>query len=91
MATQQAENCGQCAYVRRSGDKMWCPFHDEPVSERLVCDDILPEFQAPLYESLTDEKPKVSPGVIVKDVIAYLMIAGIILLGTVCTYGYLTQ
>lgn len=91
MAKQQSGNCGQCAYVKKEGDKMWCPYHDDPVSDRLVCDDFLDEYQAPLYASMVDEGSKVSPGVIIKDVIAYLLIAGIIFLGAVCSYGYLTQ
>lgn len=91
MAKQQSENCSQCAYAQNDGNGLWCPFHDEPVSKQLVCDDFLDEYQAPLYATLADETSKVSLGVIVKDIIAYIMIGGLVLLATICTLGILSQ
>ena len=46
------KNCGNCAYVQKNGNRLWCPFHDEYVSNRLVCDDFLDSFQSPQWQSL---------------------------------------
>lgn len=89
--SKQAYNCSQCAYVQREGNNMWCPFHDIPVSGSLVCNDYLDEFKTPLYTALTNEKSKVSLAVIIKDIIAYSLITGLILLAAICTYGILSQ
>ena len=91
MEKQQACNCGLCAYAQKENGKIWCPFHDEAVSEKLVCDDFLDEFQAPLYESLADQNTRIPVTVIIKDVIAYAFITGLIVFGVIATNGFLTQ
>ena len=80
MSRQQTDNCGQCAYVEKGAQGMWCPFHDEAVSERLVCDYFMDEYEAPLYTSLADDNVKVGVSTVVKDIIGYVLIGGLILL-----------
>lgn len=52
MANRQITNCGDCAYAKKTDQGMWCPFHDEPVSSKLVCDDFLNEYESPQWKSL---------------------------------------
>ena len=44
--------CGKCAYLDKSTKKLWCPFHDEPVSSNMVCDHFLDEHESPQWASL---------------------------------------
>ena len=83
MAKQHAENCSQCAYVEKVAQGMWCPFLDEAVSEKLVCDYFMDEYESPLYASLADDNEKVGISNIVKDIIGYVLIGGFILMDTV--------
>lgn len=54
MTQRQITNCGDCAYAKKDGNKMWCPFHDIAVSSKLVCDDFLNEFDSPQWNSLLE-------------------------------------
>ena len=54
MSQGTPTNCGDCAYVRKNDGKMYCPFHDLPVRQNLVCDDFLHELDSPQWKSLTD-------------------------------------
>jgi len=83
----RTSNCSRCVYVEREAQGMWCPFHDEAVSEKLVCDYYVDEYAAPLYASLADEGAKVGTGVIVKDIIGYTLIGGLIILNIIVVLG----
>lgn len=52
MANSSNDNCGNCAYVDKSGKQYWCPFLDLPVTERNICDNYLAEFESPQWTAL---------------------------------------
>ena len=91
MEGRTVDNCSKCAYAEKSGKEMWCPFHDEPVSSKLVCDDFLDEFQAPLYASLAEDAKKAAsrPGVVIKDILCYAVTVALTVLCIICTAGLL--
>lgn len=85
MARSNVTNCSECAYSRKDENPIWCPFHDLPVSNKLVCDDFLNEFESPQWHSLLkteslNESVKNFTG---RDIIA-LIITGLIFL--VCIF-----
>ena len=90
MAQRQITNCGDCAYVKKEGNKMWCPFHDVAVSSRLVCDDFLNEMDSPQWQSLLDgmgdqnTSAKKVPQYTALDIGSYILSAGA--LGLVMMY-----
>lgn len=91
MEKRPITNCGNCAYVQREDGRMWCPFHDQPVNSRLVCDDFLDEYDSPQWQSLskgiTEEgsaRSKV-PQYTGLDILAYL-ITGVLLIGVAVLY-----
>lgn len=53
MTERKITNCSECAYVQQTERGLWCPFHDEPVSSKSVCDDFLGEYETPQWMSLT--------------------------------------
>lgn len=84
MAERKITNCGDCAYIRKEGNGMWCPFHDAPVNKKLVCDDFLDEFDSPQWRSLMKEEggnKKVFPDHTGLDIFAYLLTLGLSLVG----------
>lgn len=93
MSQRRITNCSECAYARKTSRGLWCPFHDEAVSDQLVCDDFLDEYTSPLYASLAGEQTpaQLKPQFAIKDIIAYIVIIGCILIAAVCTCGMLTQ
>ncbi len=82
--------CAECAYVQKTGDEMWCPFHDLRVASNLVCDNYLDIYASPLYTSLAEDDKKITVGVIIKDIIGYLISLGLIIICGVVTHGFLT-
>ncbi len=73
---RQITNCSECAYVDKSGNSFWCPFHDEAVSSKLVCDDFLDEYEAPQWVALAagmngeqEDMSRVMP----KDILMYVV------------------
>lgn len=87
MAQRQITNCGDCAYVKKDGNKMWCPFHDVAVSNKLVCDDFLNEYDSPQWQSLLEGmgdkniSPNTIPQFTISDVVAYICSGTIAVLG----------
>ena len=80
-----AKNCSTCAYVRKEGNRLWCPFHDEPVSAKLICNDFLDEYQSPQWKSLAagmaeGGKPNSVPQFTVKDKAALAIMACILII-----------
>lgn len=71
-------NCSECAYVDKSGNSFWCPFHDEAVSSKLVCDDFLDEYEAPqwiaLASGMNEEQEDLSRAM-PKDILMYVVTA----------------
>ena len=85
--SKDLSGCGECAYVQKEGNTMWCPFHDLPTGPNKVCDDFLDEFESPQWVSLAagmnGEKNNV-PKCTGKDIFAYaitflLMVSSLVL------------
>ena len=91
MANQPITNCGDCAYAQKESGKMWCPFHDVPVSSRLVCDDFLNEYDSPQWRSLTEgmthsnSASKKAPQYTSLDILAYAL-SGLLIIGAAFLY-----
>lgn len=89
MAERKITNCGDCAYVRKTNNRMWCPFHDAPVSNNRVCDDFLDEFDSPQWRSLMkhekDNKSRLRDYT-GRDIFAYLLTLGLSLVGFLVYY-----
>ncbi len=47
MSDKKVTNCGDCAFVQKDGNKLWCPFYDLPVSQKKVCKNFVDFFNAP--------------------------------------------
>lgn len=86
MANGAVTNCSECAYVKKENGKLWCPFHDVPVSSRLVCDEFLDEYQSPSWQSLSAgmqdgrARRKRIPQHTRIDVVAYVVTGALMLL-----------
>lgn len=90
MGTYSITNCGDCAYAQKENRKMWCPFHDLPVNNKLVCDDFLNEFDSPQWKSLSkgmSENTTVRkvPQYTSLDILAYI-ISGVLIIGVAILY-----
>lgn len=47
MSTNEVKGCINCAYLQEENGRMWCPFHDLPVTKQNVCNWFLSKFDAP--------------------------------------------
>lgn len=52
MTKKKITNCGDCAYIRKSGEKMWCPFLDCAVSKKVACENFIHHADSPQTKSL---------------------------------------
>lgn len=52
MAEKRVRHCDKCAYVKKTDQGMWCPFHDAAVTNTNYCPDFLDEFESPQWKSL---------------------------------------
>lgn len=81
--------CGNCAYADRSRNVLWCPFHDQPVHNNLVCDDFLDTLESPqsvaLFESLSDSTSEIVQHT-GKDITAYVISIIAIALSVACLF-----
>lgn len=83
-------NCGDCAYVQKGELGLWCPFHDEPVSDSIVCNNFLNKFDSPTFSSLVDElkderEPIESiPQFTTKDKLAIVLTGVLLITGIIC-------
>lgn len=91
---KQITNCSECAYVDKSGATFWCPFHDAPVSNKLVCDDFLDEYDSPQWVSLAtgmngqqEEIKQFYP----KDIFMYVVTGFLWLLCLLAMIGFATM
>ena len=91
---KQITNCSECAYVDKTGTTLWCPFHDVAVSNKLVCDDFLDEYDSPQWIALSsdiDDKQEEIPQFYPKDILMYVTTASLWLLSilffVLCTIG----
>ena len=81
--------CGKCAYLDKSTKKLWCPFHDEPVSSNMVCDHFLDEHESPQWASLISRMSKNENKETIKqftgkDLTAYALSLLVIFLSIAC-------
>lgn len=84
MATKNPVNCSGCAYAKKSGNGIWCPFHDVAVSSKLVCDNFLDEMDSPQWNSLANSlnnEEKKTPRFTGKDIGAYILTGFLLALG----------
>lgn len=47
MSTSKVKGCINCAYLQEENGRMWCPFHDLPVTKKNVCNSFLSKYDAP--------------------------------------------
>ncbi len=81
---REITNCSECAYVCKTKEGLWCPFHDQRVSEKLVCDDFVGETETPQWTSLMSGmagEVKKTPRFTGADIGAYILTAAAMILG----------
>lgn len=75
MSTSEIKGCINCAYLQEENGKMWCPFHDLPVTKKNVCNWFLSKYDAPdmvdLMESCAHGRHREMPQYTLRDRVFY--------------------
>lgn len=75
MSTNEIKGCINCAYLQEENGKMWCPFHDLPVTKKNVCNWFLSKYDAPdmvdLMESCAHGRHPEMPQYTLRDKVFY--------------------
>lgn len=75
MSTSEIKGCINCAYLQEENGKMWCPFHDLPVTKKNVCNWFLSKYDAPdmvdLMESCAHGRHQEMPQYTLRDKVFY--------------------
>ena len=85
--------CSKCEYAEMENGKVtWCRFHRQKINPNNYCDHFLDLWDSPYFNGLLEKKYKgkkasLSGSYIVRDVLAWILIA-IIILASIAVFLY---